>query len=219
MTASANIFYSCDNCKRLHDGDGHLSRPVLCVPVSRLCFIPDCEAVAEANDAVEARRAEARRKSKSECRKQKVEMGNGECEGRKRKAEMGRSACPPERDDVRRPAAVVTAREFGQHEFQASGAADSQNAKLKEFFLLPQNFGKWFKAVFLEELSGATRMNNRAVDLREVFVEMGLYVDNCMMRDEHTDGVCSYYRLCRIEDAVSLSGEKKNNLINGVAEK
>ena len=84
---------------------------------------------------------------------------------------------------------------------------------------MPQNFGKWFKAVFLEELSGATRMNNRAVDLREVFVEMGLYVDNCMMRDEHTDGVCSYYRLCRIEDAVSLSGEKKNNLINGVAEK
>ena len=61
----------------------------------------------------------------------------------------------------------VTANQFGQRDFEASGANASQNAKLIEFFRQPHNVGKFFKASFLEELSGSRRMNNRAVDLRK----------------------------------------------------
>ena len=115
-----------------------------------------------------------------------------------------------------------TARTFGQRDFEASGAADSQNAKLAEFFnpvKQPHNFRKWFKASFLEEMSGSRRMNNRAVDLRRPmaaggpgFLEAGLYLDNCMLRDAHSDKLASYYGLFPIEECKSLSEEQKLKL-------
>jgi hypothetical protein len=111
------------------------------------------------------------------------------------------------------PTDAVTAREFGQDAFQASGAAASQNAKLLEFFLVPHNFGLWFKATFLEELSGATRMNNRAVDLRKILVERGLYIDNYMIKPTEGGPVSSHYRICNIADALSLSAMKKQELL------
>lgn len=112
------------------------------------------------------------------------------------------------------PAGAVTAAEFGQEAFQASGAAASQNAKLLEFFLLPHNFGLWFKATFLEELSGATRMNNRAVDLRKELVGRGLYIDNYMIKPNETAAVSSHYRICHIAEALCLSAVKKQELLN-----
>ena len=118
---------------------------------------------------------------------------------------------------------IETARTFGQRDFEASGAADSQNAKLADFFnpvTQPHNFRKWFKASFLEEMSGSRRMNNRAVDLRRPkaecgpgFLEAGLYLDNCMMRDEHTDKLASYYGLFPIEECKSLDADQKQKLL------
>ncbi|MEI6076722.1 MAG: hypothetical protein WCS94_14160 [Verrucomicrobiota bacterium] len=105
---------------------------------------------------------------------------------------------------------------LSQHEFKASGQADSQNEKLMEFFSLPHNFNKWFKSTFLEELSGATRMNNRAIDLRPEFIKRGHYIDNCMMTDTNTDRKASYYRVCNIEDALSLTTEQKTKLTAAV---
>jgi len=113
------------------------------------------------------------------------------------------------------PDGAVTAREFGQEEFQASGAAASQNEKLLEFFRKPQNFGLWFKATFLEELSGATRMNNRAVDLRKVLQCDGLYIDNFMIKPTESSAVSSHYRICKIADALCLSATKKQELLAG----
>lgn len=117
-----------------------------------------------------------------------------------------------------------TARSFGQREFEASGAAASQNARLVKFFSEPHNRGKFFKASFLEGMSGSRRMNNRAVDLRKRigeggadagFIEAGLYLDNCMMRDGHTDKLASYYGLFPIAQCRSLGVEEKERLLAG----
>ena len=108
---------------------------------------------------------------------------------------------------------VFTARDTDQRDFEASGAAASQNAKLVEFFNLPHNFGQWFSSTFLEELSGATRMNNRAIDLREHYRPAGLYVDNCMIKHGETGSRHSHYRICKIEDAVSLNDDQKAALL------
>lgn len=111
------------------------------------------------------------------------------------------------------PQGAVTAREFGQEEFQASGAAASQNEKLLEFFRKPHNFGLWFKAKFLEDLSGARRMNNRAVDLRKVLQAEGLWIDNFMIKPNEASAVSSHYRICKIADALCLSATKKQELL------
>ena len=108
---------------------------------------------------------------------------------------------------------AVVEQAFEQRNFQASGLADSQNAKLREFFERPENFGLWFKGRMLEELSGATRMNNRAVDLRPYFLERGLYLDNRPIADKRTGVVASCYRLCKIADALSLSDEQKEKFL------
>jgi hypothetical protein len=108
-------------------------------------------------------------------------------------------------------------REAALHSSALDYQADSQNGKLLEFFKKPHNFDKWFKATFLEEISGATRMNNRAIWLRAQFAPAGLYLDQWMISPGQDQPKSSHYRLCRIEDALSLTAEEKRRLIEAPA--
>ena len=136
-----------------------------------------------------------------------------------------RSPLPPERDQewsgpTHEPAIL-------EQEFQAIGAADSANALFSAWFKQRDNFNKPFLKKFLEEtvMQGKSGcVNNRAKDCRPEFIAGGLYIDN-----DSTGAVWSenfgwklsrgsYYRLCRIEDATSLSAEEKLFLLNVGAE-
>ena len=235
MTATLHI---CARCKRHFDAAGAvvaLSVPEQFAafregrisPETFVCATADCGEVAAEIEARE--RAQVRRATERHHQHQ-----------HHRKAESKRTSCQPSttsparvaheparmpykdaevaEEAVARPGngGKVMEPAMSQSQFVASGQADSQNAKLLEFFSLPHNFNKWFKSTFLEELSGATRMNNRAIDLRPVFIERGHYIDNCMMTDTHTDRKASYYRVCNIEHAVSLSAEQKTKLLGSV---
>lgn len=106
-------------------------------------------------------------------------------------------------------------------DFQARGAADSANAVLLKFFREPKNFMKAFRSTELEALTRAaghesSRMNNRAIWLREQFLAQGLYLDNDPNGATWGNGKGSWYRLCPIEDATSLSEEQKRKLIERV---
>jgi len=202
--------------------------------VSQACGLPDCELMVQViRERESSRRQRAaidritrrdRHDAKRECREQRSEVRN-------QRSEIARMPYKDaeERDETGNLKPEVTAapasspfgvnlgqvieHSMSQHDFQASGLADSQNAKLIEFFSKPHNFGLWFKSTMLEELSGATRMNNRAIDLRPVFIERGHYIDNCMMTDTNTDRKASYYRVCNIEDALSLTAEQKAKIL------
>lgn len=107
---------------------------------------------------------------------------------------------------------------------KATSALDyetSANARLLEFFQVPGNFGKWFAAKFLEDEVGRTsgRMNNRAIWLRSKLNPGGLELDqhNCPPGENLPAG--SYYRLCRIEEALRLTDEEKRKLIQAPAER
>jgi hypothetical protein len=118
----------------------------------------------------------------------------------------------PYRDDEADQA--VTAKDFSQRDFEASGAASSANDLLVAWFRQPKNFGKWFTKKFLEDevMQGKSGCcNNRAKDCRDYFISGGLYIDNQMIE---VDGrLQSHYALVRIEDAVSLSNQQKQKFL------
>lgn len=104
-----------------------------------------------------------------------------------------------------------------EQDFKASGAADSANKILLEFFSDSKNFNVPFRSTDLEAMTAkaghpSSRMNNRAIWLREQFIPRGLYLDNDP--NGWTWGLPngSYYKLCRIEDATSLTDAKKHQL-------
>ena len=241
MISTESIF-QCGVCLRQHDGQGGVLAfqppSVVGIPGPLACGLGDCLEVQGRRERAEAVKREWRRTNRSA----KCEVRSAKCRSGQRATvrgdarptgESARLPHPQDSNDVRRPVVVdeglegsaredalptgevVTAKDFSQSDFVASNAAASQNARLLEFFLKPHNFGKWFKSTFLEELSGATRMNNRAVDLRPGFIRSGWYLDNCMIRDGHSDKVASHYRLCAIEEALSLSEGEKFRLIHG----
>lgn len=239
MNSAVNI-YQCPACQRQlvrEEASGQLvplDKMVFCVPTPLECGLPDCgEVQAEfqrREKAVQTRRMERRREryeAKQECRaasrpKPAPARGEPPCRLPYRDTELAEEVAVPAPQPLtqnlgealaRVPAGSVVEPAMDQPAFVASGQADSQNAKLLEFFSQPHNFNKWFKSTFLEELSGATRMNNRAVDLRPVFIARGHYIDNCMITDTHTDRKASHYRVCNIDDALSLTAEQKANLI------
>lgn len=123
-----------------------------------------------------------------------------------------RSSCPPEKDF---DAPVVAHHPSAlEHEFQASGAADSANKVLLEFFRRRENFNLPFLSSDLEKYTESmghksTRMNNRAIWLREQVLADGLYLDNDPTGRRWGLPSGSYYKLCRIEDATSLGAEQK----------
>ena len=211
---------------------------------SEPCNLSDCGEVVSYNAQRDQARRERRLENRRERHEAKQVCRSQESEARRQNpATEPRVARMPYRDAEAEEAAsseqragskpaplgtdvgevIETVRTFGQRDFEASGAADSQNAKRAEFFnplTHPHNFRKWFKASFLEEMSGSRRMNNRAVDLRKSkaeggpgFIEAGLYLGNYMMRDENTDKVASSYGLFPIEECKSLTPEQKLKLI------
>jgi hypothetical protein len=104
-----------------------------------------------------------------------------------------------------------------ERDFQASGAADSANKILLEFFRQRENFNVPFRSTDLEGMTAraghpSSRMNNRAIWLREQFIPAGFYLDNDPNGSAWGLPNGSYYRLCRIEDATSLSEDKKYKL-------
>lgn len=128
-----------------------------------------------------------------------------------------RSSCPPEREwpPASGPAATAAARE---DEFQASGAADSANKILLEFFRRKENFNVPFKSTDLEAMTAAaghasSRMNNRAIWLRKQLLPAGYYLDNDPNGTAWGLPPGSYYRLCFIEDATSISAEQKQEFL------
>lgn len=226
MSETATI-YQCPDCLRLFNAAGEwLAHPMRAfVPESQGCGAADCAEVTGALQQRErervARRMERRKRGNVEPRTSNVERRTSNIEHRTSNVQRPRPGRQPFKEndeDLRRPAPVavearevVTAREFGQEDYLASGAADSQNEKLLEFFRKPNNFGRWFKATLLEDLSGARRMNNRAVDLRRMVQPEGLWIDNCMIRDEHSDVMSSCYRICKISEALCLTPAKKRS--------
>lgn len=114
-----------------------------------------------------------------------------------------RSPLPPEKDFETPP------KDVSPLDFETSA-----NARLLDFFDRPENFGKWFSAKWLEDEIAKTsgRMNNRAIWLREKLNPIGLELDQhaCPPGAGLPNG--SYYRLCRIEDALRLSDAEKHRL-------
>jgi hypothetical protein len=194
-----------------------------------ICGLVDCAAVASARKEreqsscrravlAEATRRE-RREGKSAC---KSETGNlkPELRGRKMfsdseddfspsdaKALAALTQLPPVRPLVQQ--IVVPEKALSALDFESSA-----NGRLLEFFKLPKNFEKWFAAKWLEDEVGRTsgRMNNRAIWLRAQFNVAGLELDQhgCPPGENLPNG--SYYRLCRIEDALRLSDAQKYKL-------
>jgi hypothetical protein len=178
------------------------------------CGQDDCAAVAQANadrDAASRRREleswQASRRKSKDLRQRDVSRP---VDFRSRvSAADARNPLPPERDfDEPR-----TVNNFGQREFEASGAGDSSTALLVAWFRQPENFGKWFTKKFLESVvmqgkSGCC--NNRAKAARERHDWGDNYVDNKMIEVEGC--LQSHYALVPIAAAVRLSQEQKRKL-------
>lgn len=219
MTENATI-YQCPECLRLFNAGGDwLPHPLRAfVPESAVCGAADCAGVAGELRQKERERTAQRLARRQSCRRSEVKG---------QRAEVSRAVRSPVKDneeDTRRMANVgevkapagVTAREFSQEDFVASGAAEKSNQAIIEFFEKPKNFDLWFPAKMLVNIvmkQQSLHMNNRAVDVRPHFLKRGLYLDNYMIAPQEFAGKVSCYRLCRIADALSLSHAEKEALL------
>lgn len=217
MTETESIL-QCGMCHRQHDGQGGIvPNNNFCVPVIQSCGRVDCAGIVQENLEFEAQR---RRRRIANC---ELRIANGKAAAGRQQAL--RQQRPTERavtdrrysESVLPPSDRLDAREAaGQaKDVSAVDYETSANGRLLEFFQQPENFGKWFAAKFLEDDIGRTsgRMNNRAIWLRAQFRPMGLELDQhaCPPGAELPAG--SYYRVCRIEDALRLSAVEKARLI------
>jgi hypothetical protein len=197
------------------------------------CELADCADIKRARLARE--KAHAQRFNRPPAARAERRKGKAMC----RTAQANyRSPLPPEYEtDAVEPLPVLP---FAapqnpaqkQAEFVASGQAHSAYSKLAEFFWAQIKAGKlleWKSSLWLEDYSrtaraGSSRMNNRAVDLREVdaakrltgkrfgFTGGGYWIDQCS--DETVTGIKgSAYCVCFIEDAHSLTPEEKSKLL------
>jgi hypothetical protein len=132
-----------------------------------------------------------------------------ECQAKShsRSGKPSREYREPYKDDDREFGSV-TVKEFGQREFEESGAADNQNAVLIEFFSKPENQKKMFPMVDLQKLSGATRMNNRAIDLRRHFARLGWGVWNELQQYGPTGAMHSHYGLFPLEEVARRTRDR-----------
>lgn len=233
MTSTETIL-QCEVCARQHDGAGTVLRTRAGIPSFQDCGLPDCAAIA----AADARRVEGfnrPRRTVASCRVAVPPAHGGrapalgrkpyvDAEDNERAQVMAPATCnlqPASAGARPQPATCNLQRATAprgpsgtdrQAEFQASGQGESADELLKRFFSAPENFDLWFPVKFLvkvvmREQSGY--MNNRAVDIRPHFEAQGLYIDNCMEEPAGGGPKVSCYRVCRIEDAVSLTEEEK----------
>jgi hypothetical protein len=159
------------------------------------CARPDCAAVAAANAQRDAeRQRQVCRRSMQPARRQA-------------RSNQPHPACPEPplpRHSVRGPDAATgvygAVASPAQADFEASGAADNQNAVLIEFFSDPKTHGKLFPMVYLQEISGAQRMNNRAIDLRKHFRPLGFGLWNEMRPYGPTGAMHSHYGLFTLDE-------------------
>ena len=168
-----------------------------------------------------------RRAARQECRTARAEIRNLKPEGERppprlpyRDADFepqmdtDETQIPPTRpltQGIELPDKAVRAVDF----------ESSANALLLAFFRVPKNFNRWFAAKWLEDevaQGKSGRMNNRAIWLRAQFNVAGLELDQhpCPPGENLPNG--SYYRLCRIEDALRLSAGEKHRLTHPEAE-
>lgn len=96
-----------------------------------------------------------------------------------------------------------------QAAYIASGAGAKTDARVRDFLMADQNFGKWFSRKFLKEIAQNDLLNNIADRLRDELRPQGFYVDNCMMAVSELAPKSSHYRICRLQDAISLSAAEK----------
>ncbi len=238
MTTTDSIL-QCGLCHRQHDGAGALRPFRVCIPALAPCGRDDCDEVVASILLKESARLERRIERRSQFHthggKPVGRSGNRRAESGERRFETQRecrSPLPPEteRDFVSEVggqgsevsgAQAVDAPNLlspgaRQDDYQASGAADSANERLKQFLMAPQNRGLWFSTKVLMAIAkSSVYINNRAVDLRKELVELGLYLDQCNLSESDGGPKTSHYRLCKIEEALSLSAEVKLKLIKG----
>jgi hypothetical protein len=220
MTETA-IIYQCGACRRYFVDSEVVSvsfgEAVAAIRAGQLeqfvCGREDCAAVVEQN----VRTDQERRARRAFCRKKHFRPA---ARGRHRPANCAaHPACPPDpplprrsaqgpdlKEREQRPEVCATGAEYGapvapsQEEFESSGAAANQNAKLIEFFSDPRTHGKMWPMVYLQEISGAQRMNNRAIDLRKHFKPLGFGLWNEMLIYKVTGAMHSHYGLFTLEE-------------------
>lgn len=186
MTATETI-WQCSKCLRQHDGAGNVRAAfVSCVPQIGDCMLEDCEAVAARNRQAD----EERHQRRLERRKRIKEWHRSSPHARFVPPAEARSPLPPERDEV-----YGEPVEASQDAFESSGAAKTQDEILIKFFSDPATHGKMFPMVYLEEISGARRMNNRAIALRRHFEPLGFGLWNEMRIYRPTGELHSHYGL------------------------
>lgn len=127
-----------------------------------------------------------------------------------------RSPLPPENDgqfqqSVEVPGLLCPGAR--QEKFIASGATSETDALVRDFLLLPHNFGNWFSRKFLKGIARNDLLNNIADRLRDELIPKGFYVDQQNMRESELARATSHYRICRIDEAISLTKEEKLKLM------
>lgn len=128
---------------------------------------------------------------------------------------------------ILRPDSAVPSRDTAtmQSDFVASGAADSADELLWNFFMVcrhgrwqprPEQFQLLHKSTFLEEMvmkKHSSRMNNRAITFRERCQPLGLDLDNRSCRPHPDAPRASCYILLPIEDSLRLGAVEKERLL------
>jgi hypothetical protein len=214
------VVYQCDRCNRQHDGQGHLLAFRAVVPESRVCGMIECVSVAQSNAEAEAQRVQRRRERFSN---RPATSASLPYHARVAPRLPQRAPVPsrlPYSDPEPRETTQSHAPGDLQRAFVSSGASDSANTVLVKFFeqqLKSGGLNKWFIAADLEDMAKDRCMNNRAIDIRPHFVDMGFYIDNTMMPVGGSGRAVSHYRICKIKDAHSLTPEQKLNLIRATA--
>ena len=165
------------------------------------CGRADCADCAAENQ----RRDAARRRGRREQRSLRTATGGGH-------PANVRSSCPPERD-LEFPAGAVGPG-LAQHEFVASGKADSANDRLLEFFEHALRTGQMrvpFSRKFLKEICGNDYINNRIDDLREIFAPRGIKLQNIEYSPSEAVPKSSHYWLVLMSDAEFAEFERTRN--------
>jgi hypothetical protein len=188
----------CGVCLRQHDGAGNLLPLRFCVPEDQVCGRPDCAEVAERRERAEVVKKQFKRNRKFEIRNMKPGQRPGCGAGREL-----RSSCPPESDRV------YDDEPRTQREFEDSGAAADQNAILIKFFLDEKTTGQPFPMPYLEEISGAKRFNNRAIDLRRHFEPLGFGFYNEQRQVNERGPMLSHYTKLPLAEVERLEQERK----------
>jgi len=83
--------------------------------------------------------------------------------------------------------------------FQASGKADSADAKMIEFFdhQIKFNLGKWFSRNLLKEICGNDYINNRVITARKHYKPLGYWIQNAEVSPDGIKPKSSHYRILK----------------------